>query len=289
MSFAEAANEFPLILRIAVFAIGACVGSFINVCVFRIQKGQSITYPPSHCECGKPIKFYDNIPILSWFILKGKARCCGCRISFRHPFVETLTALVFLALWLNFEPAQAACYMVFASILIFCTFYDIDTMTIPDAATIGGTVCAVVASAIVPELHDARMADLPAFASHLKGFGLSVFSAAAAAGFLYWVRLLAEKALKREAMGEGDVILLGFIGAFCGWKGAIFALFAGSIIGCAVMLPLVFWECLKPKKSGGLGLEIPFGPWLAAGAIVYVFTSRWVLPIIDSFLLLFAK
>ena len=122
MSFAEAANEFPLILQIAVFAIGACVGSFINVCVFRIQKGQSITYPPSHCECGKPIKFYDNIPILSWFILKGKARCCGCRISFRHPFVETLTALVFLALWLNFEPAQAACYMVFVSILIFCTF-----------------------------------------------------------------------------------------------------------------------------------------------------------------------
>lgn len=288
VSFLEAASQFPHIISAAVFAVGACVGSFLNVCVFRIQRGESVAFPPSHCRCGKPIKFYDNIPIVSWFVLRGKARCCGSRISFRYPFVESLTAVLFFALWLAFPPAVAAAYMVFVSILVFCAFIDLDTMTIPDAATVGGACCGVVLSAAVPELQDARLDDMPAFASHLKGFGLSVFCVAAASGFLYWLRLLAEKALSREAMGEGDVILLGFIGAFCGWKGALTALFAGSLVGCVVMLPAVFVGALLRKKSCA-GLEVPFGPWLAAGALVHIFCQKWTLPIIDSFLGVFAK
>lgn len=292
-------SQFPFFFPTVFFLFGACVGSFLNVCIFRIPAGKSIVRPPSHCACGKPIAWHDNIPILGWILLRGRARCCGRRISFRYPLVETLTAAVFCAAWVCLPPVQALVGMVFLSILIFCSFVDIDTMMLPDFATIGGAALGLAISAVLPDVHSARIEGAPFLASAVASCVASVCGIAVGSGILYWLRLAGEVAFGREAMGEGDVILVGMIGAFCGWQGAVFAIFAGSLIGALVMLPVLsfraLWEKSKNsgKKSGkaepkgspesggeaceaGCG-EIPYGPWLAlGGGLYYLFFSRAV-------------
>jgi len=289
MEIAEALRAFPQIVDAFVFCVGACVGSFLNVCIYRIPKGESIVTPPSHCACGKPIPWYFNLPIIGWLILGGRARCCGRRISPRYPFVETLTAAIFLILWLTMPPWTAFAGMVFSSLMIFCTFVDIDTMTLPDFATVGGAIVGVALSAVIPDMHNATIVGAPFFASSMASIIAAVVGAAAGSGVLYWVRLLGEYVFKREAMGEGDVILVGCIGAFCGWQGALFAIFGGSVIGCVLIVPVLLAARLfkkKPdgekKKDGGQTepLSVPFGPWLAiGGALYYVFLS----PAVDAY------
>ncbi len=286
MDASETLARFPIIMDTLFFCIGACVGSFLNVCILRIPKGESIVRPPSHCACGKPIKWFDNIPILGWILLRGKARCCGARISFRYPFVETLTALTFLAMWLVLPHEQAVCGMVFASIMIFCTFVDIDTMTLPDFATVGGAIVGFAISLAIPQLHNAEIANAPLAASIVASGIKSVAGIIVGTGVLYWFRLLAEYAFHKEAMGEGDVILIGCIGAFCGWQGALFAIFGGSIIGAFSMLPIVATKKISQKKSKPKKnkidedidpLAIPYGPWLAVGGMLYfLFLRDWV-------------
>ena len=285
MTIIETANNFPIIMQICMFCIGACIGSFLNVCIFRIPKGESVATPPSHCKCGKHIKFYDNIPILSWFLLRGKARCCGEKISFRYPLVETITAVLFLLLWISFPPTQAVIFMLFSSLMIFCTFVDIDTMTLPDIATVGGTIIGVIVSSIFPIIHDVDVENIHPILTHISGLGTSLIGVVVASGIIYWIRLLAECIFKREAMGEGDVILLGCIGAFCGWQGAIFALFGGSLLGCFIILPIVLIRQFFAKDATSSEMEIPFGPWLSIGAIVYIFIAKYV----DTYLTTFAN
>src|SRR5258708_32261409 len=125
---------FPLIAVL----VGACIGSFLNVCIYRIPKGESVVHPGSHCGCGQPIAWYDNIPVLSWLILRGRARCCGRPFSFRYPAIEFLTAALFLACWLLFPPGKAVAGAVLCSIVLCAHFIDHDHMIIPDALTIGG-------------------------------------------------------------------------------------------------------------------------------------------------------
>ncbi len=285
MTLIETANHFPIIMQIAIFCVGACIGSFLNVCIFRIPKGESISTPPSHCKCGTPIKWYCNIPILSWLFLRGKARCCGSRISFRYPLVETLTAVLFLALWLSFPPAQAYAYMLFVSLMIFCAFVDLDTMMLPDIATIGGTIAGVIISTVIPQLHFDASQTHPIIA-HISGFGLSVIGVIVASGLIYWIRLLSSCVFRREAMGEGDVILLGCIGAFCGVKGSIFALFGGALLGCVILLPIILCKQIFSKNSGR-EIEVPFGPWLALGSVVYLFCSDSVNTYLQNFAQIF--
>lgn len=180
--------------------------------------------------------------------------------------------------------------MLFASILIFCTFVDIDTMSLPDFATVGGALLGVAASALFPDIHGARIEGAPFFASSVASLVSSVCGLAVGSGILYWMRLGGEIAFGREAMGEGDVILVGMIGAFCGWQGALFAVFGGSLIGAAAMVPLVALRSAfsKGKKSGKKPRNplpedasdsapdaIPYGPWLAIGGLAYyMFLSK---------------
>lgn len=287
MDIAEINAQFPEIFDAFFFCLGACVGSFLNVCIYRIPKGESIVRPPSHCACGKPIRWFDNLPIVGWFLLRGRARCCGRRISFRYPFVETLTAAIFLALWTTATPYAAFAGMVFAAIMIFCAFVDIDHMMLPDFATIGGTAAGFALSLMMPQIHGTLIEDAP-FAASVVASGIkSAVGIAVGSGVLYWVRTLGECVFKKEAMGEGDVILIGCIGAFCGWQGAIFAIFGGSIIGALTMIPIVatkrvFSKKSAPRKKFADGSEadplaIPFGPWLACGGLLYfVFLKTWV-------------
>ena len=152
-TLSDVAAMHPLFFPTFVFILGACIGSFLNVVIYRVPAGKSIVRPGSTCACGTPIAWYDNIPVLSWLILRGHARCCGRPFSFRYPFVELLTAAVFLACWLRMPPAAAVCGWVFLGSLICATFIDLDHMIIPDAFTIGLAIVGLLLSALIPALH----------------------------------------------------------------------------------------------------------------------------------------
>jgi leader peptidase (prepilin peptidase)/N-methyltransferase len=269
---------------------GLCVGSFLNVVIYRVPAGKSIVRPGSTCSCGTPIAWYDNIPVLSWFILRGKARCCGRPFSVRYPFVELLTGLLFLACWLRLPPAAAVCGWVFLGSLISGTFIDLDHMIIPDAFTIGLAIEGLILSALVPSLHgqhgDFYMVD------SLRSGSAALVGMVAGSGVVLWIALTAEALLKKEAMGFGDVKFVGAIGAFCGWHGAIFSIFGGAAVGTVwIGLALARQKVSGKKGSGapraetpegapadmGLGVHVPFGPMLAvAGAAYFLFLRGWV-------------
>lgn len=247
-SFAELAAVFPWFFPLMAFAFGACIGSFLNVVIYRVPAGKSIVLPGSHCGCGQPIKWHDNIPILSWLLLRGRARCCGRSISLRYPFVELLTATLFLLCWWKFYPAigVAACGWIFISALLCATFIDFDHMIIPDVFTLGLGVCGVALSLLVPALHGSPdgLALSPTRSGTVALQGLLIGS-----GFLLWFALLAEVILKKEAMGFGDVKFVGAIGAFCGWQGAIFSIFGGAIIGTLWFAVAWSWQKISAQSS----------------------------------------
>jgi leader peptidase (prepilin peptidase) / N-methyltransferase len=298
----EIEQMMPWYFPTVAFIFGACIGSFLNVCIYRIPAGKSIIRPGSHCACGAPIAWYDNIPILSWFILRGHARCCGRPFSFRYPAIETLTGLIFLACWLTATTISSAlAWMLFSSILICATFIDLDTMEIPDRFSVGGMLAGIILSAFIPSLHPGAGG---LFASLVEG----ILGAFIGTALVYWIMTMAEIILRKPAMGEGDVKLMGAIGAFCGWQGAVFALFGGAVIGTAAIVSwsitqLIFGKGLHaeiPKEAlkGMNGAEepqpadntpipaepkgdadvpegaVPFGPSLAAGALVYLFFAQ---------------
>ncbi|MDI1318692.1 MAG: prepilin peptidase [bacterium] len=286
-SFIEINRLLPWFFPLAAAIFGACIGSFLNVCIYRIPKSESIVRPGSHCGCGQPIAWYDNLPVLSWLILRGRARCCGRPFSFRYPAIELLTAALFLGCWLLFPAGKAVAGMVFCSILICATFIDLDHMIIPDVFTIGGALTGVLLSLVLPALHG-HQHEIFLIASIRSsvdaGLGLMIGSA-----LVLWIALLAEVVLKKEAMGFGDVKFLGAIGAFIGWKGAVFAVFGGAVVGCVWFAVAVLWRKINgrppaPAAPGaaspaplGFGLEVPFGPMLAIAALIYFLAlHRWV-------------
>jgi len=282
-------DAFPWFFRAAALAFGAIVGSFLNVCIHRIPKGESIVHPGSHCGCGKPIAWWDNIPVFSWLILRGRARCCGRAFSVRYPAIELLTALLFLGAWLSFEPAKACVIMFFFATLICATFIDLDHMIIPDRFSIGGAIAGLMLSAAVPSLHG-EFNEIFMLAS-LKSSAAGLMGLLVGSGVVLWIALIAEVVLKKEAMGFGDVKLLGSIGAFCGWKGALFSIFGGAVLG---IVAFAVWMLVnrargkekepEPVSDGaeepGFGVPIPFGPMLAAGAVIYLL---WAHPAVDAY------
>ena len=245
--YAAFAAAFPWFFPLFVFILGACVGSFLNVCIYRIPVNQSVVTPGSHCACGAPIKWHDNIPILSWFLLRGRARCCGRHFSFRYSFVELLTAVLFTVCWLSFPPAKALCGMLLCAALIAATFIDLDHMVIPDAFTIWLGVAGLVLSCLLPSLHGRQheIALVAGLRSGVDGLtGLLVGS-----GVVLWIALLAEAVLKKEAMGFGDVKFVGAIGAFTGWQGAVFSVFGGAVIGTLWFALALIWQRISPRPE----------------------------------------
>jgi len=258
------------------------VGSFLNVVIYRVPAEKSIVTPGSHCACGAPIKWHDNIPVLSWFLLRGRARCCGRPYSFRYAFVEMLTAALFVACWLSFPPAKALCGLLFVACLICATFIDLDHMIIPDTFTIGLGVVGVVLSVFVPALHGQTGHGFMIDA--LRSGVISLQGLLVGSGLVLWIALVAETLLRKEAMGFGDVKFVGAIGAFTGWQGAVFAIFGGAVVGMVwIGLALVFKKLfgsrvqVAPRAETpdgqpaelGLGVQIPFGPMLAIGGLIY--------------------
>lgn len=295
-SFAEIAAAFPWFFPTLAFVLGAMVGSFLNVVIYRVPAGKSIVRPGSHCVCGQPVKPYDNIPIFSWLILRGKARCCGAPFSIRYPFVELLTGALFLVCWLHFSPAGTfspavpLCGWVFLSCLIAATFIDLDHFIIPDVFTIWLGVAGVLLSCFVPALHGFHSEFF--LTDSLRSGIASLQGLLIGSGLVLWIALVAEEILKKEAMGFGDVKFVGAIGAFCGWQGAAFSIFGGALVGTVWFVIALIWEKVSGKKAPvapptetpegeeaplGFGAQVPFGPMLAiAGAIHFLFLKAWV-------------
>jgi leader peptidase (prepilin peptidase)/N-methyltransferase len=183
--------------------------------------------------------------------------------------VEILTATLFLACWLLFPPAKAACGMFFLGALLAATCIDLEHMVIPDALTVGLGAAGVALSFLVPSLHD-RRGGYFALESILSG-GAGLAGLLIGSGLVLWIALLAEAVLKKEAMGFGDVKFAGAIGAFTGWPGAVFAVFGGAIVGCLWIVLALAWTRLvrRGESTLGPGTRVPFGPMLAVAAAVY--------------------
>lgn len=278
---------FPWFFPVAAFLFGACIGSFLNVVIYRLPKEESIVTPGSHCACGQPIAWHDNIPILSWLALRGRARCCGRSFSVRYPFVEFLTAALFLACWLRHPPAVALCGWVLIGSLVAATFIDLDHFTIPDVFTIGLGVVGVVLSGFVPALHGHQGGLL--FVDHARSLVDSLQGMFVGSGLVLWIALVAETVLRKEAMGFGDVKFVGAIGAFCGWEGAVFAVFAGAVVGTIWFALAFLWEKATGRRAAvgpptetpegepaplAFGAHVPFGPMLAIAAVLYFLVFR---------------
>jgi leader peptidase (prepilin peptidase)/N-methyltransferase len=254
------------LIPIMIFVFGAVVGSFLNVCIYRIPRSKSIVKPNSFCpNCEKPIEFYNNIPIVSYVILGGKCRHCSTKISMRYPFVELMTAVIFLMIsrrWgLSYE---SFIQMFFVALLITISFIDYDFQIIPDILSIGGLVLGLAIAFVRPGF---RFMD--AFYGVLIGGGVLFVIA-------YGYQLI----MKREGMGGGDIKLLAMIGAFTGFKGVIFSLVCGSIIGTLVGIPLMFIKKENTKYA------IPFGPFLSLAAFLFLFTGNNV---VEQFTEIFFK
>jgi len=250
-----------IITQIFFFLFGSAIGSFLNVCIYRIPREKSIVNPPSACPaCDKPIRFYDNIPILSYIVLRGKCRDCGTKISVRYPLVELLTSTLFLILYrkLGFT-FELFVFLIFVSLLIAISFIDLDFQIIPDILSIGGVVLGFLLAI-----------GRPFFRNIDPKFGIldSLYGIGLGGGLLFAIAWSYQFATKREGMGGGDIKLLAMVGAFCGIKGVIFSLVSGSILGTIVGIPLML------SKQENTKYAIPFGPFLSLGALVYVFIGN---------------
>jgi leader peptidase (prepilin peptidase)/N-methyltransferase len=255
---------------------GALWGSFMNVCISRIPRGQSVVRPGSRCDgCGAPVRARDNIPIVSYFVLRGRCRACKAPFSPIHPVVEALAAVLAAALWwklvaadpgqeVGVRVARFALYFAFSGVLIVLSFIDLGTMLLPDVITLPA----------IPVLY------LAAFGAHDASWLERLIGAAA--GYLF-LRLIADfyyYVLKREGLGLGDAKLLAVVGAVLGWRALPFVVLVAGLVGAVVSLPIAV--ATRGRRADGAPdsirhFQLPFGPFLALAALLYIFAGRALL------------
>lgn len=230
--------------------LGAAIGSFLNVCVYRWPAGQSVLRPRSRCPgCEQPIAWYDNVPVLGYLVLRGRCRNCGTEISAQYPAVELITGLIWLGAAVRFGVSVEALHSaLFLTLLLGIALTDAREMVIPDQFSLGGTALGLLLAAIPG--------------------GLSLLSAVtgAAVGYAgFWIiKVLAEKALKKPALGVGDIHMMAMVGAFTGATGVFITMLLGSLLGLLIGVP-VMWA---RGKLALLGTYLPLGVFLALGAAV---------------------
>ena len=352
-------SGYHLFFASVTFVLGAVVGSFLNVCIYRMPLELSVNQPRrSFCPvCKTQLKWYHNVPLLSWLFLRGRCANCGTRIPFRYFVVELVTALLFLAVWLQFPGPIAVVYWIFVSLLLVAIFIDVEHFIIPDEVTIGGIIAGIFASFVVPSLMstDSRWEALVAsvlsaligyvilwvvLEAGKKAFGKKKIQLTAATPF-NWIRkgedaeflvgeeqslwsdyfsretdvmvmhcddvtvdgrpvgkkdlqfhynrvnidgqehsldaleqitgVVRELEIPREAMGRGDLKFLASIGAFLGWRAVFFSVFAGSLLGSLVGLATL----LIGRRVWSA--KLPFGPYLAFGALIWMFFGQSLL------------
>lgn len=242
---------------LSAFAFGAIIGSFLNVCIYRIPAGLSIISPASRCPgCLTPIRCWQNIPILSWLVLRGRCAVCKSPISWRYPAVEFLTGALFVLVLNTFGLSWGTpVYWLFTAALVTITLIDFDHQIIPDVISLPGIAAGLVASLLLPWLP---------FLDSLIGVVLG-------GGILYAIAAGYELLTKREGMGGGDIKLLAMIGAFLGWKAILPIVFLSSLLGTVIAVPMM------ALKGADRRFAIPFGPFLAAAAFIYLLWGQNIL------------
>ncbi len=254
-------------IAVVALVLGAAVGSFLNVVIHRLPAGESVVAPRSRCpSCRRAIAWYDNLPVVSWLVLRGRCRACRAPISARYPIVEALTALVAVALALRHGPTLAFLgSFYFACALLALTYIDLDHQILPDRITLPGIVVGLALAALAPG------------SERWVALQSSLVGVAAGGGILWLVAWSYHALTGREGMGGGDVKLLAMIGAFLGWKGVLLTLLLASLLGSAIGVAIMIRQRADAK------LAIPFGPFLALGALVTLFWGdRIVAWYIDS-------
>jgi len=265
------------LLYIYAFVLGAVTGSFLNVCIHRLPRGFLLHRPPSHCPfCNEPIRWYDNIPIVSYLLLGRRCRFCGIRISPRYALVEALTGFLFVYVTWRATSGEAIDYVrlgVYAAMsaaLVAASFIDFEFRIIPDEISIPGAMLAPVVSLLWPYLHELRepilvesLAGLvgatPQSFPRFCGLLASLLGMGVGAGVIWALGIVGRALFRKEAMGLGDVKLMAFVGGFLGWQLALLAIVLGAVVGAIVGLLML----LRTRDT-----RLPFGPYLSLGAIV---------------------
>jgi leader peptidase (prepilin peptidase) / N-methyltransferase len=249
---------------------GLLLGSFLNVCIFRLPRDLSVVRPRSHClSCGQGIAAYDNIPVLSYLLLGGRCRRCRSSIHWRYPAVEILTAALFaLGVWLWGPTAEAGKFALFAFLQLGMIFSDLETRLLPDEFTKGGIVAGLLLALVVPMKPGMSAILVPAQWSRYASFFDAALAAVLLSGVLWGVGYIYNKLRHKDGLGFGDVKMLAMIGAFQGAGTAISTLFLGCVGGTVLGLAYVYLA-----KKDASTYEIPFGSFLGAAALI---TSVWL-------------
>ena len=233
---------------VLIFILGLIVGSFSNVCIYRIPRNESIIYPASHCpKCRSKIKPVDNIPLLSFILLKGRCRNCKSKISTQYPIVELLTGLIYLIIYLIYGlNIQTLIYIILSSALIIVAFIDLNEQIVPDVISLPGIVIGFIISFLVPYI----------------SFINSALGVVIGGGIILIIGLAGSVIFKKEAMGGGDVKLAAMIGAFLGWRYIIISLFLGFFLGALAGIILILSK-IKSRED-----VVPFGPFIVLGSFI---------------------
>jgi leader peptidase (prepilin peptidase) / N-methyltransferase len=266
-------SHSPVFLLLS-FIFGTILGSFLNVCIYRLPKNISIIHPHSHCtSCKSPIKFYNNIPVISFLLLRGKCKNCDTRICPTYLIVEILAGLICVFLvWRFGLSLDTLFYLIFLLSLVVITFIDIDNMIIPNAITIPGIVIGIIYGSVRTDWSGLwnlssnfhfDFSTIASFINYVPVFD-SIFGAILGGGILLIIAFFYESIRKREGIGMGDVKLLAMIGAFLGWKSIIIVLLISSLLGTIAGLIVIIF------KKGDLKYALPFGPFLSLAAALYL-------------------
>ena len=259
-----------LFLQCLAIAIGACIGSFLNVVIYRVPSGFSILYPPSRCpHCLRQLAPRDNIPVIGWFLIKGKCRYCHTPVSWRYPAIEALTAFLFWGIAAYFGSSSSILilcfYAAFLSWLLALAMIDIDTMTLPNVLTQSGLVLGLIYQISFASLHSNNRA---AFVNLLL---LGIGGAVLGIWLLDIMRIAGRVFLQKEAMGGGDPKLAAMIGMWLGWQNVLLTILIASLIGTFVGAIAIITKDLGKQQP------IPFGPFLAIGGAISLFFGKSIL------------
>lgn len=275
-----------------IFLLGATVGSFSNVCIYRIALEKSVVWPGSRCpRCLEEIAFRDNVPILGWLMLRGKCRTCSLPISIRYPLIEFLAGALFVGVFLaDLVPTgsletrdflRLGFHLLLVSLLLIATFIDFDYYILPDSITVTGMILGLAFGTLFPECRPVPNRAETAGA----GFLIGIIGLIAGGAMIWAVRIFGEIVFRREAMGFGDVTLMAMIGSFLGWQILAPVLFLASVLGLTQGLYKgIRWlvKIVSGGKSRSTDREIPFGPYLSMAAVMLMLAWPWMYQWLDS-------
>ena len=297
--------QIHAIYGLGLFVVGTVVGSFLNVCIYRIPWEKSVIWPGSHCpRCLAEIQARDNVPILGWLMLRGGCRSCGIPISARYPAIEMLVGLLFTSVYLadGVLPREyirddvillikVTYHLLLVALLVTITFIDADLTIVPASITNLGIVLGLAIGAMFPEIRP-----VPVTATSWQGgLWVGTHGLLVGGGLILFVRIVGGIVFRREAMGSGDIHILAMIGAFIGWQAAVVTFFLAPFFGLApalAKLTLLIGKKLSGRPHLSTDRELPFGPYLSMAAITLLLTWGWVWPLalksyFESFSMLF--